>query len=1237
MGLVYRPTGRRTMERGRGRDTLYCICGAGTGDRASEDWDMGKIGLWVVAVSLPAVLAWSAPGPRPSPVRSSPVLGPWSQIGPFVPSSGRGFAVDFGPEKAIRQDQPIAGLAWTRVDYADDTAHDLGIPDNGSTYLFRTISTPVARNLTVYVGSDDGLSAWLNGAQVLSKDVPRVVASEADELSLSLRPGENRLLLKIYNISGGSGFSFSTRPHASSRLDTLPEDPASQVAGINLVALRLAIKDLVATCGQAYPRGRGYLSDLDSLSAKLLASVEGPDRDALVSRLAALRREALLGNPALRFGDILYVRRKADQLGLPQNWQGNSSIPAFGYDNEIRRMSLATGESRPLYRPDNGAFVGDIEPSFDGNRFLFSMPGANRRFQIHEMAVDGSGLQEIRTIDQPDVDNYSATYLPDGRLVFCSTACYTGVPCVGGGDSVGALYLMSRKDGSVRQLTFDQDHSWYPRVLNNGQVMYSRWEYSDIPHYFSRQLFSMNPDGTSQFSLYGSNSYWPNSLFYARPIPGDPTKLVAIVSGHHGLARMGELVVLDPGKSRFESAGVVQRIPGRGKPVLPTIADQLVATSSPLFLHPFPLNDKTFLVSCQPAGRPWGLYLVDVFDNMLCLSEEPGYALLEPVPVQPRIAPPAIPDRVKLTEKTATVFVSDIYAGPGLRGVPRGSVKSLRVAANHYGYRGMGGHVNVGVDGPWDVKRILGTVPVSRDGSAFFRAPANVPLVVQPLDAQGKALAVMRSWYTAMPGERASCVGCHEAPGASPRIGRYGGPRGLPSSIKPWMGPARGFGFEREIQQPVLQKHCVGCHQGAPGLPDFRAASVRPDYHGAFTPAYEALHRYVRRPGNESDIRMPMAAEWEANTSELVQLLQKGHHGVRLPAEAWSRLYTWIDLNVPCHGNWSVQTGLACTQNTRMMELAAKYGGSDIDHESMPAAPPPPAPAPPAVSVVTPGAARELSPARVATTRRKLERLRIGQVPLDLAVIPAGSFRMGSAAGAADERPVRTVAVPRSFGMLTTEVTNRLYRLFDPRHDNGVVSMHNKDHDTRGYPLDGPDQPVVRVSWERAQAFCAWLSRQTGRHFRLPTEEEWEYACRAGTSTPFWYGGLDTDFGQCANLADRTTRSLAVQGLPPQPVANPNPLLDWLPKDDRVDDGALVPRTVGSYRANPWGLYDMHGNVAEWTSSVYAGRGAHTMQGRVVRGGSWYDRPYRSTASYRLAYPAWQAVHNVGFRVVCDR
>lgn len=209
-----------------------------------------------------------------------------------------------------------------------------------------------------------------------------------------------------------------------------------------------------------------------------------------------------------------------------------------------------------------------------------------------------------------------------------------------------------------------------------------------------------------------------------------------------------------------------------------------------------------------------------------------------------------------------------------------------------------------------NIKRILGTVPVSPDGSALFRVPANTPIFLQPLDAEGKSQQQMRSWYTAMAGETASCVGCHEQQNHGPPAKYAAGAMRRPVQITPWNGPPRGFSFEREVQ-PVLDRRCVGCHNGQPykdgerqiATADLRAKQLRPDYQDRYSPAYLALQKYVRRAGFEADMHLLKPAEFEADTSSLVQMLKKGHYNVELTRDEWERLYTWIDYNVPYPAN----------------------------------------------------------------------------------------------------------------------------------------------------------------------------------------------------------------------------------------------------------------------------------------------------------------------------------------------
>jgi formylglycine-generating enzyme required for sulfatase activity len=170
-------------------------------------------------------------------------------------------------------------------------------------------------------------------------------------------------------------------------------------------------------------------------------------------------------------------------------------------------------------------------------------------------------------------------------------------------------------------------------------------------------------------------------------------------------------------------------------------------------------------------------------------------------------------------------------------------------------------------------------------------------------------------------------------------------------------------------------------------------------------------------------------------------------------------------------------------------------------------------------------------------------------------------------------------------------------------------------------------------------AFCRCVSKISGRNATLPTEAQWEYAARAGTTSALSYGEVDGDFSNHGNMADRSLSCIYKETAG---VANLQPL----PSDMRFDDQAIGTADVASYAANAWGLFDVHGNVAEWTRSAYRPYPYDESDGRneiaaepmalrrVVRGGSFHDRPRRCRSAFRLDYPAWQPVFNVGFRIV---
>jgi hypothetical protein len=1084
--------------------------------------------------------------------------------------------------------------------------------------------------------------------------------------------------------------------------------PASRASSSDprpdLPALRLALEDLQASFPDRYPAGAAFLARLAALEQRAAAAdAAGPGDPEAAARTAAiaaeaqrLRQEGLLANPLLDFDRLLFVRRKAEllsdyrrgqglahEIGMPCNHWSNSSLPGDGYDNELAVLSPVRPDGRrtTLYRPTDGGYVGEIDLHFDGTRLLFSRRDPTN-WKVWEIHPDGTGLRQVSRMPD-DVDAYDACYLPDGRIVFGSTASYQAVPCWSGiPHRVANLYRMDANGGNVRQLCFDQDHDLYPTVRADGQVMYNRWDYTGIRHEYLRIQMTMNPDGTGQRALYGSNSWWPNALYFARPIPGHPDRMVGIVGDYHGVPRAGWLAVFDTSQGWHDADGVVQLIPGRGRKVEPVIKEKLVTGTWPIFLHPFPLSEKYFLVSARLSPEHgWALYLADVFDNLVLLHEEPGWALLEPVPVRATPAPPVIPDRIDPAADTATVYLHDVYTGRAMAGVPRGTVKALRLFAYDFGYPKLAGSSRVGIGGPWEVNRILGTVPVEEDGSAYFRVPACTPLSLQPLDAEGRAVQVMRSWYTAMPGEKVSCIGCHERNSDLPRPGPVTAGRNAaatvstallrePSELRPSHGPARGFSFEREVQ-PVLDRHCVECHDGRPRPdgrqpPDLRARALRPDYPGylvaqgdstlarpeedvrrleacldrsgphrdmpygriRFSPSYEALVRLVRRVNIEDDVDLPLPGEFHADTSRLVQMLKRGHHNVVLAPEEWERLYTWIDLNAPYHGTWGEVYAIPDSADRRRLELRTLYGGPKVDCEVLPPVAPTTTPA--VVRADSAGARRKApapAPARTNAVRAR-------------APLPAGSVfdatearRRQAAAGEpnrtlvlAEGVTLHLVRIPapvaagkdgaapppaHDYWMSSGEITNRQYAVFDPAHDSGYARDFRRRLPVTGRqsrPLHGPDQPAVRVSWLQAREFCRWLAQRTGLRVSLPTEAQWEHACRAGTDTPFWFGPENAEFEDFANLADQNLPGLGTT---------------------LVNDGAIVTAPSGRYRPNPWGLHDLHGNAAEWTLG-------ETPAGKVVRGGSFYDRPVDSTVAARYAYPAWRRIHNVGLRIVAE-
>lgn len=1053
----------------------------------------------------------------------------------------------------------------------------------------------------------------------------------------------------------------------------------SELKWLNMEAIRLAYEDMKRIEGFDAVKYLPILTELEQQVKQGFGNIYSGDEAVLVNaeKAVANKRAILLANPLLNGDKILTVsyqlgnrdrRAMAPELGTQSNnWSNQESARRKGFNADIVELSNLRDEVqiRTIYKPDNTSSIADLKLHWDGDRAMFTQTMSDNRWNVFEVKLNNGDCKKLIDNPEPDLEFYDGTYLPDGRIIANSNIGYQGVPCVNGSDPVGNMVLYTPQSKNLRRLTFDQDANWNPVIMNNGRVMYTRWEYTDLTHYYTRIVMNMNPDGTEQKALYGSGAMFPNSTFDVQPLPGYASAFVGIISGHHGVARSGRLILFDPAKARKGAAGMLQEIPHRNRPIVEEVKDRLVDGVWPQFIKPSPLNDTYFLVAAKlDKNDLWGIYLVDKFDNVTCLHKMEGEGYISPIAVRKTVTPPAIPDRVKLDDKQATVFIQDIYEGEGLKGIPRGTVKSLRLHAYEYAYvQTQSDHNWHGIQSGWDIKRMLGTVPVEEDGSVIFKIPANTPVSIQPLDKDGVAVQWMRSWLTGQPGEIVSCVGCHEDQNQIVIPKRVIASQKAPHALTPPEGGTRSFTFDLEVQ-PILDRACIACHNGEGKAFDLRGGKKDGKGYGT---SYLNLHPYVHRQGGEGDMVVLYPYEYHPNTSELVRLLKKGHYNVQLTDAEWRKIYNWIDYNAPDKGYFNANVLKSFPyqgydQIERRKQLTDKYaGGAGVDWKKEIADY--------AAQLKNKGEIKPVMPKKVSPVKEKVlkvkgwpfapdrvkemladekETVKVLEiapgVQMTFVRIPAGEFVMGSYHGEPDTYPTTKVKIDKAFWMGELEVTNQQYNTIFPQHDSRYVDQQWKDHVVPGYPANKPEQPVIRVSYNDAMEYCKILSQKTGLNITLPTEAQWEWACRGGSDEDFWFGNLNADFGKKDNLADVTTNKFAVSGVDPQPMSPESPWYKYytfLPKAANVDDGSLVQVGGKKYEANPFGLYCMHGNVAEWTRSDYVPypykeNPKKVSEYKVVRGGSYIERPKYSTAYSRKGFYPYQCVFNVGFRVIIE-
>jgi len=591
------------------------------------------------------------------------------------------------------------------------------------------------------------------------------------------------------------------------------------------------IEKAIAELGEP---GHALRQELDRLTQ---AGAPANDRRGLdlYVRACELRRQERLKTVLAKAPRIIFTKHRTIRPSFFAYTEGQSDAQAerhFLPDSElcVLEMEGLYGKVRALVSDPTGA-IRDPAVSWDGRRVLFAWKKSLNEddYHLYELNVASNQVRQI-TAGLGFAD-YEPAYLPNNDIIFSSTRCVQTVDCWW--TEASNLYTCNPDGHFLRRLGFDQVHTVYPQVMEDGRVIYTRWDYNDRGQIFVQPLFQMYPDGTGQTEFYGNNSWFPTTIAHARGIPGTQ-KVLAILCGHH-TPQAGKLAIIDPARGRQENTGVQLVAPIRDTPAEHTDGYGQVGE---LWQYPYPLNEQECLVTYAPLGwdqperrrgdADFGIYWMDVAGHRELLASDPRLPCSQPVPLAERPRPLVWANRVDYNLPTGTFYVQDVYAGPGLAGVARGTIRKLRVVALEFraagiGFNGNGGPaggamastpISIG-NGAWDVKVVLGEAKGYEDGSALFTVPARKPVYFQALDERGFAVQTMRSWSTLQPGEYAACIGCHENKNTAPPARDYGFSLAMkagPQALEPFYGPPRGFSFPHEIQ-PVLDRHCIRCHK----------------------------------------------------------------------------------------------------------------------------------------------------------------------------------------------------------------------------------------------------------------------------------------------------------------------------------------------------------------------------------------------------------------------------------------
>lgn len=658
----------------------------------------------------------------------------------------------------------------------------------------------------------------------------------------------------------------------------------------NLPAVLASIEQILADAPDG--KASGLLESLRQRAAGAAAW------RAVFEEASQLREDLLLRR--IDFDSLLFVKRKpffSEQPFMDAHHCYNR--PGGG----IYRLSPVRpdGKVTPVVDSLGEGIYRDLCLDWEARRLLFAFGnGADRGappgqaitcYHIHEASLDKAGSRQITQGPKNDCEPF---YFPDGRIGFTSDRSEQYVMC-GSNIHVANLFVMNADGSGLRQFGHNVFNEFNPSILPDGRIIYDRWEYNERSVTSLHKLFTVHTDGTHVAPYYGNATIRPNVIMFPRAVPGS-SKVMALFTAHHGQTH-GPIGLIDVGRGVDGDDPVTLLTPG-----VPVTGEKAEDSRYGWYSDPVPLSETTYLCSFTPTvvpwlERSWGLYVGDRHGNLALVYRDPGISCAEPVPVVTRQCPPRHSRVAGDSSAEARLLVVDVARG--LAGVPAGAAKFLRIIEDVPRKEvPEGGVIVTAATKIYTVKRILGTVPVEADGSAYFAVPAGRNVYFEVLDGEQREIQRMRSVVTLEAGETRTCVGCHEPRQTAPPNLALLAARHEPSrpARPPWGD--RTLSFARDLQ-PLIDAKCVNCHaydRPANGV------ILTGDLTDQFSIAYEELVPFIHaanamRWDHPDDVHPRPPYTFGSTSSPLARMLEAGHHGVRLAAEEFQRLRLWIDAN----------------------------------------------------------------------------------------------------------------------------------------------------------------------------------------------------------------------------------------------------------------------------------------------------------------------------------------------------